>query len=75
MTADVIPLFKGRSVKGKRLPKPRPCKDCEDDIEAARLQVLPNARRCVSCAQLEEIRMNRALSGVLDAHIVILNRW
>jgi RNA polymerase-binding transcription factor DksA len=46
---EVISLIKGRAKLRKALPKPRECDDCGDDIETARLQAIPKAKRCISC--------------------------
>jgi hypothetical protein len=70
VSADVIKLFHGRVRRGKALPKPVECKECEEPIETARLQVLmggavcSKALRCVSCESAYERRFNRQMEGV-----------
>jgi hypothetical protein len=59
---DVVKLFHGRVTRGKKLPKPRDCKDCDEPIEAARQQAFNDGMtpvRCISCARAWEKRINR----------------
>lgn len=69
---EVVKLFAGRTVRGVRIPKPKLCVECDDPIEAARLQVQPKARHCVACARSVERNRSRALLGVGDRDIVII---
>lgn len=65
--SNVVQLFHGRVRPGKRIPKPKLCKDCEEPIEAARLQALNDGlavTRCISCARALEKRFNRQMEAV-----------
>lgn len=70
--ADIIKMFHGRRKRGKALPKPILCSECDEPIETARLQVMPKAKRCISCEQAREARHNRILSSARDRDIVII---
>ena len=70
----VISLARGRQKLGKALPKPRDCEECGDDIETARLQVQPKARRCVSCENSRERRHKKMLDTMRDNDIAIIRR-
>jgi RNA polymerase-binding transcription factor DksA len=64
---DVVKLFHGRVKSGKAIPKPKLCKDCEEPIEAARLQAFNDGlavTRCISCARDQEIRFKRQMASV-----------
>lgn len=37
-------------------PHHKPCCDCGDEIETARLEALPNAVRCIGCQEKKERR-------------------
>jgi hypothetical protein len=63
---NVVKLFHGRTKRGKPLPKPVECKDCGDPIETARLQAVPNATRCISCALDHERSFHREMSAIRD---------
>lgn len=69
---DVISLIKGRAKLRAALPKPLECADCGDDIETARLQVQPKARRCISCERSRERRLKRVLDTMRDKDIAIV---
>ncbi|MGN6534310.1 MAG: TraR/DksA C4-type zinc finger protein [Mesorhizobium sp.] len=71
---QVISLARGRQKLGKALPKPRMCDDCGDDIETARLQVQPKARRCISCEKTRERRHRKMLDTMRDNDIAIIRR-
>lgn len=71
---EVISLIKGRARHRKPLPKPRECDDCGDDIETARLQVMPKARRCISCENAREWRHKRAMAAAREQDVVIVRR-
>lgn len=71
---DVVKLFHGRVKPGKRLPRPVECKDCEEPIEAARLQVMPCAKRCISCEKALERRFNRQMEAIRDNQTVQIIR-
>jgi hypothetical protein len=66
VSAEIVKLFHGRVKRGKALPKPVECKECGEDIETARLQVLAALKptRCVSCQGAYEKRFNRQMEGV-----------
>ena len=68
MTGNVVKLFHGRQQRGKKLPKPVLCKECEEPLEAARLQACANdilrCVHCISCAHLFEKRFERQMQGV-----------
>lgn len=75
---DIVKLFHGRVKRGKKLPKPVMCKDCEEPIEAARLQacaddILKCTRR-ISCAHALEKRFNREMAAVRDHQTVQIIR-
>jgi hypothetical protein len=72
--SNVIPLFHGRVKAGKALPKPVECKDCGEDVETARLQVMPLAIRCVSCERAREKRFNRQMEAVREHQSVQIIR-
>lgn len=66
---DVVKLSFGRVKKGRKLPKPVECRECEEPIETARLQLLEAHQvlkpwRCVSCAKLWERRFENQMRGV-----------
>jgi hypothetical protein len=65
--SNVVKLFHGRAKPGQRLPKPVLCNDCDEPIEAARLQACANnilkCTRCISCASASEKRLNRDLAA------------
>jgi hypothetical protein len=69
---DIVKLFSGRVKRGKALPKPVECDDCGEDIETARLQVQPLAKRCVSCESARERRHSRVMQGARDKDVVII---
>jgi hypothetical protein len=69
---DIVKLFSGRVKPGQALPKPVECDDCGDDIETARLQVMPSAKRCVSCERTRERRHNLMMQGARDRDVVII---
>ncbi|MFC3207384.1 TraR/DksA C4-type zinc finger protein [Aquamicrobium soli] len=71
---NVVSLARGRQKLGKALPKPRMCGDCGDDIETARLQVQPKARRCISCEKARERRHRKMLETMRDDDIAIIRR-
>jgi hypothetical protein len=74
---DIVKLFHGRVKRGKKLPKPVMCKDCEDPIEAARLQAFNDGMtptRCISCARAQEKRFNREMAAVRDYQAVQIIR-
>lgn len=66
---DVVKMFHGRVKRGKKIPKPVMCKDCDEPIEAARLQAFNDGMavtRCISCARAQEKRFNREMSAIRD---------
>ena len=68
---DVVKMFHGRVSRGQAIPKPVMCKECEEPIEAARLQALGgSADRCISCARAWEKRFERQMQGVRDFQAV-----
>lgn len=69
---DVVKMLHGRVKRGKALPKPVECEECGDDIETARLQVMPSAKRCISCERSRELRHERVLQGARDRDVVII---
>lgn len=69
---NVINLFHGRTKPGKAIPKPVECEACGEDIETARLQVMPNAKRCVSCEGARERRHHQIMQGARDKDVVII---
>jgi hypothetical protein len=69
---DVVKLFRGRVKRGKALPKPLECEACGEDIETARLQVHPYAKRCVSCESARERRHSLIMQGARDKDVVII---
>jgi hypothetical protein len=69
---DVVKMFHGRAKPGHRIPKPIECDSCGHDIEAARLQVMPNAKRCISCEGARERRHSRIMQGAHDNDVVII---
>jgi hypothetical protein len=74
---DVYNLFSGRATPGKKLPKPRDCKDCGDPIEAARLQAFNDGMtpvRCISCARALEKRFNRQMQAIREHQAVEIIR-
>jgi hypothetical protein len=75
---DVVKLTVGRSRPGKKLPKPVPCKDCEEPIETARLQAcagdIMRCIRCVSCQSAWERRFELQMRGVQDFQAVEIIR-
>jgi hypothetical protein len=75
---DVVKLFHGRVKRGKKLPKPVLCKECDEPIEAARLQALAGdilkCTRCISCQRAMERRFNREMDAVRDYQTVQIIR-
>jgi predicted Zn-ribbon and HTH transcriptional regulator len=71
---DVVQLTRGRALQGKAIPKPVECKDCGDDIETARIQAVPSAARCISCANSWERRFKRDMEAVRDHQTVQIIR-
>lgn len=71
---EVVKLFRGRVKPGKKIPKPVECKDCGEDIETARLQLMPGAWRCVSCESAKEKRFAREMAAVRDFQTVQIIR-
>jgi RNA polymerase-binding transcription factor DksA len=74
---EVVKLIRGRSKRGKAIPKSIECKDCGEDIETARLQALNDGMavtRCISCARAFERRLNRDLEAVRDYQAVRIIR-
>jgi hypothetical protein len=69
---DVVKMFHGRVKPGKALPKPVECEACGEDIETARLQVMPKAKRCISCERARERRHDRIIQGARDKDVVII---
>lgn len=69
---EVVQLTSGRSRQGSKIPQPRDCDDCGELIETARIQVRPDAKRCVGCQTLFERRRIRMLQGAGDKDTVIL---
>lgn len=69
---EVVKLFRGRVKRGKALPKPVECEACGDDIETARLQVMPFAKRCISCERARERRHHLIMQGARDKDVVII---
>lgn len=72
---DVVKLHRGRTIKGKALPKPIECKECGDDVETARVQALtgdPILRpiRCFACQTAWERRFEREMQGIRDNQTV-----
>lgn len=72
---EIVKLSFGRTVKGKALPKPVECKECEEPIETARLQLLESHNalkpwRCISCAKLWERRFENQMRGVRENQAV-----
>jgi hypothetical protein len=74
MMGDVVKLLHGRTKPGQALPKPVECRDCGDDIETARLQVMPQAKRCVSCERTKERRFEREMAAIRDHQSVQIIR-
>lgn len=70
---EVVKLITGRSVPGAKLPKPVECRECGDDIETARLQLV-HRKLCTACADAEERRIKRVLAGARDDDVVIIRR-
>ncbi len=74
---DVVKMFHGRVKRGKAIPKPKLCKDCDEPIEAARLQAFNDGMavtRCISCARAFEKRLNRDLQATRDWQTVQIIR-
>lgn len=71
---QIISLIKGRAKLRKALPKPVECADCGDDIETARLQSMPLAKRCITCEKARERRHKRLLDSMRDNDIAIIRR-
>ena len=69
---NVVKLFHGRVKRGRSLPKPVECEACGEDIETARLQVMPFAKRCISCERARERRHDMIMQGARDKDIVII---
>jgi hypothetical protein len=68
---DVVKLVIGRRQRGKKLPKPVLCKECDEPIETARVQLLtgdPIMRpiRCFACQTAWERRFERQMAGVRE---------
>jgi hypothetical protein len=76
--SNVVKLTFGRAKRGRKLPKPVPCKDCDDPIETARLQATANdimrCVRCVSCQNAWERRFEREMAAVRDYQAVEIIR-
>jgi hypothetical protein len=70
---DVVRLVTGRAVAGRKLPKPVKCRECGDDIETARLQLV-HRKLCTACADAEQRRIRRAMAGARDDEVVIIRR-
>lgn len=70
----VISLLRGRAKLGRSLPKPRECEDCGEDIETARLQAVPKAKRCIMCERSRERSRDRMLSTMRENDIAIIRR-
>ncbi len=70
---NVIRLTAGRTIKGQKLPKPVECRECGDDIETARLQII-HLGLCRSCADAQERRIKRQLAVARDDEVVIIRR-
>jgi RNA polymerase-binding transcription factor DksA len=75
---DIVKLFHGRVMSGKKIPKPVECKECEEPIEAARLQAcaydIMKCTLCISCAKAAEKRFNREMAAVRDHQSVQIIR-
>jgi RNA polymerase-binding transcription factor DksA len=71
---EVVRMARGRQQLGKALPKLRMFDDCGDDIETARLQSMPLAKRCISCENTRERRRKRLLDSMRDNDIAIIRR-
>jgi hypothetical protein len=71
---DVVKMCHGRVKPGRPLPKPVECKDCGEDVETARLQVMPGAKRCISCERAKEKRFEREMAAVRDHQAVQIIR-
>jgi hypothetical protein len=77
---DVIRLFSGRRKRGKKIPKPQFCMECDEPIETARIQALDamfpvplkTRRKCIDCARSSEARERRVLSYAGPNDIVII---
>jgi hypothetical protein len=67
---NIVKLFHGRVKRGAKLPKPVMCKDCDDPIEAARLQACAGdilaCIRCISCAHAFEKRIDRCYESARE---------
>lgn len=70
---NVVKLAFGRTVPGVKLPKPVECRECGDQIETARLQIV-HRKLCTACADAEERRIKRAMMGARDDEVVIIRR-
>jgi len=46
----------GLHPKGAGPGQTRPCRDCGEEIEPARLQAMPGAIRCIECQKIQERR-------------------
>jgi hypothetical protein len=68
----VVRMFHGRVKRGMALPAPVECEACGEDIETAQLQVMPNAKRCISCERARERRHHMILQGARDRDVVII---
>jgi RNA polymerase-binding transcription factor DksA len=75
---DIVKLFHGRVKRGKKIPKPVLCKDCDEPIEAARLQACADdvmkCTRCISCARSQEKRFDREMAAIRDHQSVQIIR-
>lgn len=69
---NVVRLHFGRTKAGKQLPKPKLCRECEEPIETARLQVQVGVRYCLACQTALERRRARALEGARASDVVII---
>lgn len=76
---DVVKLHRGRTIKGKSLPKPIECKECGDDIETARVQAMTGdnimiPRRCFACQTAWDRRFEREMQGIRDNQTIQIIR-
>lgn len=71
LMGKVVSLTQGRALR-ETLPKPRECEECGDPIETARLQVMPKAKRCISCEKLREVKHKRAMAAARDNDIIVI---
>ena len=76
---DIVKLTFGRVRRGKKIPKPILCKECEEPIETARVQALTGDHimrpvRCFSCQSGWERRFEREMQGIRDHQTVLIIR-